>query len=434
MLASNTQDLVDSLVDRCRAANEPVVGIFWLAEVFHLTRLGDLERLRETLGKLVEMALETPDRCLVLNNVQVMIDNALKMGLPALGSHFIDALQVQTPFPEHLCTGIACQEWSVMGMLAYCKHFEFFMCVTDAQETGTSLLKTLREPQAMPVSDELLAPHSFAQPLGQWIPAYQDSKGLIHDMLDLCTEARPEFFKYLTGVFCLFTNELPQTQAGYLARQAARAYDLAAYAARNCGPTYSINYAINLIGTSSHTSKIMRWALLQGARIPLRAWSGLDSNQSFRAFASPGGPLPELVHALTQGEAGHLKPEEDAQTAEALRCLRMNGHDIVILHQRDAAQNQQKRLFALPLHVCVQKGWSQSVALLLSAGADPMAKVYSELGNSCEIGKTAFDVAQSVAEKNSVIENMLYASEARKTATDVLRGMGLQGFGTPARS
>lgn len=374
------------------------------------------------------MALENPKTCLVLHNVQAMREQALAIGLPSLQTQYLDKLDTQFPNTRFICT-----DWSIAGLLCSQKDTPLYQCMMALQNESPALLTDLHAPEAMPIKENFLATRGLSQPIGQWAHAFRDPTGQAHDLLDVCVETGSRsHFSFLSKFFSEVCVEAPNVKAGFLARHAIGAYDSAAQKLQEI-KSQSLSHPSEaaFTGPSSEAGQILRVALMNGVSIPPHAWAGPDLRQSQRTFASHGGPLHELVHALI-GDFHHAMhaPQDDEHVAHALTRMKQEGHDIVTLHRDHAEQNQQERRSDLPLHNCVVAGYTECVAVLLNAGADPLARIYSDAYTGFQKGATALELAQSFDRPH--MEGMLHASQARQVASNTLRALGLQSFSIPA--
>ena len=141
-------------------------------------------------------------------------------------------------------------------------------------------------------------------------------------------------------------------------------------------------------------------------------------------------PMRELVYPVI---AAKLTRYLNGNTVRAntLKHMREEGHDIVVFHKDDAQRNRNARPPKLPLHMCIESGYVQSIGVLLSAGADTTAKVFNDDDSENDAGKTVRDILEYDKEHSGEIGAMLRASDARHAAMDTIKSMGLDTVCTP---
>lgn len=372
----------------------------------------------EVMRLLVDMAWENPTNCLTLHNHQRLQEEAAKIGIPAFDwDHHIgdDLDRIRTIMPIHkpVDTGLIGQEWSLIGLLVYRRHLpELQQCFAFMDHQKPSLWPRLRDPETMPVTEKFLQPRSWMQPLGQWIPAFKDAEGQVHDAMDLCADtASSHYFGLLARIFSHAPADEPHVKAGYLARQAARAYDIF---------VRDIELDTDI---TAESARVVGEALLHGASMTQSAWSGHDLLDNQRPFCVTERPVRELAYTLTVSSNN-----DDAQRANALKRLREEGHDTVIFHKDDAHRLRTERPYALPLHISVRACHLHCVRELLNAGADTSARVFDGADPSRDLGKTAHDLLRLNSDDSVEISGMIRSYEARQAAMDAITNMTLDGF------
>lgn len=361
---------------------------------------------------LLEIAMENPENFLALHDLQGIQDAAASIGLPPLGFGKLACIKTLASINEPVGMDFVCTHWSVIGLLVHRKGFaDLHQCFQALNEHVPPHWPKLRDPHAMPITENFVEQRGLTQPLGQWIPAFKDQDGRTHDLMDLCVNRiSSDHFGVLAQYFSQFSNDAPEVKAGYLARQAARAYDV-----------YMHDFELDG-SLTSEVGKVVGCALMEGASISQAAWSGPDPLQNQRPFSTTQSPLRELSYTLTTSVL------DDKKSAATLKRLHEEGHDIVVYHKDDAERHRNERPVELPLHICVEAGHVHRVRELLNAGADTSAKVFHDYDASSDKGLSVYDIVERKGERLAEIGAMIYAFEARQAARDAIEGMGLDGF------
>lgn len=299
-----------------------------------------------------------------------------------------------------------------MGLLVHRQYLaELRQCFESLNDRSPSLFPKLRDPKTMPITENFVQRRGLMQPLGQWIPAFKSHDGRIHDLMDLCVDTiSSNHFGFLAENFSKFSNDAPEVKAGYLARQAARAYDVYRHEFKLDG------------GLTSEVGKVVGHALMHGASVTQNAWSAPESFKNQRPFSIAEWPLRELAYTLTAPGA------DDEKCAAALKRLHEEGHDIVVLQKDDAVRTRDERPHALPLHICVRAGSVLRVRELLHAGADTLARISTGYDAFFDKGLSVHEIVERGGEKCAEVGAMIRSYEARQAAMDAIEDMGLDGF------
>lgn len=375
--------------------------------------------------------------CFALHDIET-IKKALKAKGMELPDIPLDApITLRISGFEPIVTPLIPAAWSVAGLLC---HMGKNVCLQHLMmgklhEAGHRF-QGFRQPESLPIVEPFLLRRGLTEPLGQWLPAYKDSEGRLHDLIDLSIECKN------ASCFSLSVNAVQarveaslEAKAGYLGRQAGHGYDtflqdhvrLIQRATNKNAPHGQVtpiekNQQNEL---KSGVGVMISKALLSGAVIPQAAWAG--SSGYSRTFSHNDLIFRELVHSLAiyASSESHM----DEVRSKTIQRMHAEGHDVVILHADNDERNQHERHVLLPLHFWAEMGQPLTVAALLQAGADTKALVYG-CGDNPNVGKNIHDVIETMgvgdAEIKAEIGAMIHSFEARQLAISTILEMSLQ--------
>lgn len=426
MATKISSPLIDDVVERCVAANNPVPGIFWLAQI-NVDSTTVNSSLWPATQTLLQLLLKDPCAAFVLHDNEAIRQAVKSIGVEIVNDGMDKSLWAMCAPSYGLDTGIKPAAWSVIGWLTHCKDH-----ATDVEEFLTDAapilggLPGLKEPDRMPVHESLILPRGTAEPLGQWVPAFRDSKGRSHDLLDLtsvtCQSAN---FSMLSRVFSSFSRENSEAKGGYLARQAARVYDIAVNEImpkdfeKTQRHDMPIHFKTAYTGLTSWCHPLIGQALIQGAKLTQEAWSGPKQGINRRPFETRNGDLRGLVYTVIGAKANN-----ETDRSETFKRMVKEGHDVVIAH-RDHPETDKKHA-ELPLHMCVYYGFSDSVKTLLSLGADTKAV---EHVNGKD--RSLMDAINPLSTHVEEIKAAIRSCDARQAAFDAIEEMQLKEVRAP---
>jgi len=285
-------------IARAKLQSDPVPAMFWICMT--ATPWDYLDRPRDAFPTLlaippkdgaIEDWLKVFDAAEIESGLQ-RLDLPLEL-LGHLYRPIARRISATGPRGETVPTGIKAMGWSIPGMLMHTDARLlwgiFFEALTPLLPQGR--LPGLLEPQRMPVIEPKLALGSLGRPLGQWVPAFRDREGRVHDVLDLAVN---KMDLQAVQITLRSFDEAPidaLARGGYLARQAARAHDAMAHEVRRAyfnrfvanTPRRSAVVAMprEFIELNSPSSKIAGLCLRHGASLPPGAWSGNTDRTSF---------------------------------------------------------------------------------------------------------------------------------------------------------
>lgn len=262
----------------------------------------------------------------------------------------------------------------------------------------------------------------MGKPLGQWILAFEDSHERTHDVLDLALiKGQNKNFTTLLQHFSSSSNDDSAAKSGYLARLAARAYDIAVHEMLPKNAEEAKRYRNPIpdltayTGIDSSVFSLVGTCLLHGAKLSQEAWSGPAGTPNARPFTTHDGDLRELAYTLVGAET-----HDDGTRATAFRRLEGEGHDVVIAHRSRFSEAEKAPPTRLPLHMCALNDQAESVAALLALGADTQALEHVKTGS-----RSVRDVISPMAAKGEKIKAAIRSCEVRQTAMQAIREMQL---------
>lgn len=270
---------------------------------------------------------------------------------------------------------------------------------------------------------------ALTRPMGTWMPAFQDDKGLVHDISDLVV-ARMDV--HTAGLLAAATLEVSawgpaaHTTRAAIAQhwgtQVARTFDIATI-------DFSEGFKFNASSTawgdrlsngakslSGRPAEVMAALINAGAEITPALWG------TERCFGS--AKVAEMRSlALTVLSAASLNDSEKASGIGALHAL---GHDVVIAHRASGPEGLaapvpllQKVFTELPLMHSVQNGLPACVAQLMGLGADPHAKCLVDNAIHTPMG-----MAHAMAKgTDEAVHAIMLAAEARVAAQQAIHGL-----------
>lgn len=427
-------------LDRGKHCSDPLAFFFWATQVKPFPTF-DRRQLDVTLNSALQKAQERGLDCFALHDSASIMQAAKAIGLPDFDMPIDGPIHLQpsvwlsgdwrayfnnpkepivapsTPrltVPTHLQPSA----WSLAGWMSYCGQEEGFRRSMMTAAFKSKPLPGFLNPETMPITEVVIQPGRLTEPLSQWIPAFKDTQGKIHDLLDLSVATLDDMgFTHASDSLSRYSTAADQAKAGYLGRQAARIFDIGKFYIDSVNRLHnaSIPLSEDYDDVDKRIDKLIVLALLAGASVPHESWSG-PSAQARPSHS--GSAARQVMVQYLEASVGAT----DAQMAKTLERLHQEGHDVVVLHIDDAEENQKKRPYSLPLHTWVLKEYKETVAVLLRAGADPMARLYDprhKRGN-------AIDVANLLREGVEELQSLLRAAQARQVAHQSLRDLGLK--------
>ena len=377
------------VVARCRELGDSAPGAFWLATrpteyLQALVKVSAPVRMKafvELAG--ISSSIAAQRRLYGVDEIAALLNSANLPGAPHDVGSLKGSLKVfdfrtqassswhgktDAPMIDH---GLRAQQWSMSGALVYAS-FERplinalgMMFVVGAMRSNFSLLdEPFNEPSSLPVRESFIEPRGLGNPINQWLPAFADADGRTHDLLDLATLSMcPEICSDL--LLTLRPFEFPDdARAGYLARQAARAYDIAVGA----GLSTELGEA---------PGAIFKACCVAGAQVTQEQWAGANPEASKRSF----GDLAELSYPLMSESrqllltAGLTAGNADGDAYDAIQRLASVDPTVVGPHVRDRNDSADGLWTPAlpkmtPLRWAAEKGDLKAGAALLSSGAE----------------------------------------------------------------
>ena len=417
------------------ASLDPILKIFLLAHSKKTSSVGSSMADR-ALALFLMGAVRNGLDCFALHDIETIKQTFKAKGMAPPDIPLDTPITLRISGLDPIATPLIPTAWSVAGLLC---HMGKNVCLQHLMmgklhEAGHRF-QGFSQPESLPIVEPFLLPRGLTAPLGLWLPAYKDSEGRLHDLMDLSVECRTPHSFSLAAEAVQSLSAPTEMKAAYLARQAAHAYDIAVTdviplkrkAAIQKGHPITPEGApspqemIAHTGMDSYVCMMLAQALMNGASISQSAWSGPGENA--RPFCHPLGPLKEIVHSF--GFFADNKAEWDEIRAKTLQRMANEGHDIVIAHEAQANNKQQKRHALLPLHFWASMMQPKTVAVLLQSGADTKALVYDVEGEP-QTGRSVHEVIETMGESGAEIGAMVQSVEARRVAMATMMKMDLQ--------
>lgn len=285
-------------------------------------------------------------------------------------------------------------EWSLLGAATRLHTEEALGPLYVAVSSDPHLFSNINDPQALFAEtcdlENGIRIRGQHDPINQWLCAMRDTRGQVHDVLDVATGMVNAQAYFIPAAIFAKKAVLPQTSAACLALQAARVHDV-------CEAVFAEDEKLfrgHLRG--AHVRLIVGQSLGLGACdcLTQNAWAKRAGERD-RSF---GTQLPEiLATALT----GTMFTFTDPEMAGVLKRMHAQGHDV-------CGHTDENK--PLPLHDLVIMGMPMAVKAVLDSGADPHATLN---------GQTAKDMIREGGRESQALRAIISAAEARRATAAV---------------